>query len=154
MDYQFIDITSYRGISSNAEHFYARIGSPDYAQENMITMLTCEPTTGQSFVNGKELRYYPTEQEAEEMWKKDNHSLPGDFPLALKRDQIEDMMEYGTIRFPSILAIIKKARELFPESVLCFSMHGSRKEFVKYIQSLEKEDRRTLEEIFDTIGLK
>ena len=154
MDYQFIDITSYRGISSNAEHFYAKIGSPDYVQEELLTTLSCEPTTGQVYVHGKELRYNPSEQEAEDMWKKDNQFLPGTYTSSLKRDQIKELMEHGTIRFPSILAIIKRAREMFPESILCFSFNGSRKEFVKYIMSLAKSNKDTLENIFEILGVK
>ena len=151
MDYQFIDITSYRGVSSTAVHFYAKIGNPNQTQENLITMMSCEPGTGQSFVTAKNLRFFPSKQEALEMWKIDNHILPGNYPESRKQEAIEDMMEDGTIRFPSILAIVKKARELFPESVLCFSICGSRKEFVKYIQKLAEKDKKTLNEILDII---
>ena len=46
MDIQFIDITTYRGISSEAEHFYAKVGSPNYTQENYLVMLDCPPESG------------------------------------------------------------------------------------------------------------
>ena len=50
MDIQFIDITSFAGISSDAEHFYALIGNPKFCQEDYITMTDyCSPENGVLF---------------------------------------------------------------------------------------------------------
>ena len=153
MDFQFIDITTYRGISSNAEHFYAKVGKPEYTQENIVVMQSCEPGTGVSFINGEELKYYPSKKEARKMWEKDNGYSESTFVLENKERMISDCMKEGTIRFPSIPAIIKRARETFPDSILCFSIRESRKEFVKYLLSLEKRDKKTLDKILNTIGI-
>ncbi len=153
MDIQFIDITSYRGISSNAEHYYAKIGDPEYVQENAVTSLSCDLKDGVCFINKQDLKYYPTQYEAEKMWLKDNNGIDNQFFQREKSRMIDDMCKEGTIRFPSIISIIKEARKKFPDSILCFSMQGSRKEFVKYMQKLYDKDRKSLDEIFDIIGL-
>ena len=130
MDVQFIDITSFMGVSSNAEHFYAKVGKPEYAQEHYLFDLGCKPESGVLF-NGQNLRYYPSEEEAVALFKKDNWGKPVDM------DSVMMLQEDGTIRFPSILSIVKAAKKEFPNSVLCFSISGSRKMFTKYLQSLK-----------------
>ena len=131
MDYQFIDITSYRGISSNAEHWYAKVGNPNLAQEEMLFDLGMQVNGGISYVNGEELKYYPSLDEAIEMYKKDNAPRE-DFNEWDKR-RIKDILNDGTIRFPSILAIILTAKNRFPNSILCFSICGYQKQFAKYM---------------------
>ena len=130
MDVQFIDITSFMGVSSNAEHYYAKVGKPEYTQEHYLFDLGCKPESGVLF-NGRNLRYYPSEEEAVALYKKDNWGKPVDM------DCVMELQEEGTIRFPSILSIVKAAKKEFPNSVLCFSISGSRKMFTKYLQSLK-----------------
>lgn len=130
MDVQFIDITSFMGVSSNAEHFYAKVGKPEHAQEHYLFDLCCKPESGVLF-NERNLRYYPSEEEAVALYKKDNWGKPVDM------DCVMELQEEGTIRFPSILSIVKAAKKEFPNSVLCFSISGSRKMFTKYLQSLK-----------------
>lgn len=130
MDVQFIDITSFIGASSNAEHYYAKVGKPEYTQEHYLFDLGCKPESGVLF-NGRDLRYYPSEEEAVALYKKDNWGKPVDM------DCVMELQEEGTIRFPSILSIVKAAKKEFPNSVLCFSISGSRKMFTKYLQSLK-----------------
>ncbi len=73
MQIEFIDITSFRGLSSEAEHFYASIGVPSWTQEMLLTDRDCRPNAGVSFINTEKLRYFPSTEEARAMWEKDNH---------------------------------------------------------------------------------
>lgn len=130
MDVQFIDITSFIGVSSNAEHYYAKVGEAKHTQKHYLFDLGCKPESGVLF-NGRDLRYYPSEEEAVALYKKDNWGKPVDM------DCVMELQEEGTIRFPSILSIVKAAKKEFPNSVLCFSISGSRKMFTKYLQSLK-----------------
>ena len=133
MDYQFIDITSYRGISSNAEHWYAKIGTPEYTQENLLYGRETKPNTGVSYINGGELKYYPDVDEATALYKKDN--CEKEILNEWDKERIVDIMTRGTIRFPSIVSVVTAAKKFFPNSVLCFSICGSQNEFAKYMQN-------------------
>lgn len=149
MEIQFIDITSYRGISSDAEHYYAKLGEISYMQENLLVQASCEANTGISFVNGEELRYFPSPEEARAMWEKDHGRDKRELVQKWKEDDILDLQESGTIRFPSILSIVKRAREMFPSAVLCFSMCGSRKAFATYMMKLPEEKAIEIIKIVD-----
>ena len=149
MHFQFIDITSFRHVSSEAEHFYAKVGKPELTQENYLFLVECEVNSGVSFANEEDLRYYPTENEALKMWEKDNRGQQD--AKTWKDNAVKDYMEKGTIRFPSVLSIIEAARKKFPNSIICFSMFGSRKQFAKYLFLLEKSDKETFEKIVKTI---
>ena len=58
MEIQFIDISTYQGISAGAEHFYAKVGKvkPKDYQESLVTSSIHEITSFVHFVNGEELR--------------------------------------------------------------------------------------------------
>lgn len=131
MEIQYIDITTYRGISSNAEHFYATIGTPNMKQEMLLTNPACNPVNGVLFVNQEQMRYKPTKEEAEAIWEKDNKYNIDPSVRQNRENAIFDLMDDGTIRFPSIVSIVRTARKAFPKAVLCFSFCGSQKEFVK-----------------------
>ena len=131
MDYQFIDITSYRGISSNAEHWYAKIGTPELTQENLLFGLSEKSNSGVSYVNGEELKYYPNLDEAIEIYKKDNGQK--DELNEWDKERIKDILNNGTIRFPSVLSIVLTAKNKFPHSILCFSICGYQQEFARYM---------------------
>ena len=131
MNYQFIDITSYRGISSDAEHWYAKIGVNDYTQEDLLFTAAAKVNCGVLYVNGEELRYYPTEEEATAMYRKDNWEKKTLDEFDMER--IRDVTLNGTIRFPSILAVVKAAKKMFPDAMICFSICGSQSEFAKYM---------------------
>lgn len=154
MNIEYINITSYIGISSNAEHFYAKVGIPYKVQEYIATSQSYSGENGVDFVNGKELRYYPSKSEARNLWKKDNEWDTRPFVIAHKEDDIKDLQEYGTIRFPSIASIVKAAKRDFPDSVICFCINGSRKDFAKYMERLLEKDKETLNEILDTLEIK
>ena len=138
MDIQFINITSYIGVSSNAEHFYARVGAPKCTQENYVTMIDCDMASGVNFPSEGELRFFPDAKQAEALWKKDYGYETEKSPLNRKDDIVAELQEDGTIRFPSVVEIIKTARKRFPDSLLCLSMNGSRKEFAKYVFRMDK----------------
>lgn len=154
MDIQFIDITTYRGISSEAEHFYAKVGSPNYTQENYLVMLDCPPESGVMFGESAEnLRYMPSYEEAKALYLKDNYNVRDRDLGKLDEDDIMMMVEDGTTRFPSILSIVKRAKDLYPDSILCFSISGYRKEFVKWIQ--RNKDSEQVHKIIELIlGIK
>lgn len=138
MDIQFIDITSFIGISSDAEHYYAKIGEPKYLQEDYLFYADCKPNNGVMFT--KDLHYYPNRDEAKAMVEKDNSpEMLKQFGPDFMEHRIDDYVINGTIRFPSILEVIKAAREYFPDSTLCFSIRGSMNEFVKYMHSLSDD---------------
>ena len=75
MDYQFINITTFRSVSTEAEHFYATIGEPKHAQENLLTMAGASPETGVMFVNGKNLLHMPSYDEAKDIYLKDHYNV-------------------------------------------------------------------------------
>ncbi len=141
MQIEFIDISTFKGICSEAEHFYATVGSPENLQENLLFLIGCQPNSGVSHVDTMELRYYPSQEEAEILFRKD-HGWEKDSPVfsnpTLKKDIIEDYKKTGTIRFPDILSVIKTAKQMFPDAVLCFSFRGSVKEFQKILHNNEK----------------
>lgn len=151
MDYQFINITTFRGVSSEAEHFYATIGEPKHAQENLLTMAGASPETGVMFVNGKNLLYMPSYDEAKDIYLKDHYNVRNRDLNASDEDFIMEMVEDGTPRFPSILAVVEAARKKFPESVLCFCMSESSNEFRKWIIRNEKSEQ--VKKILDLLVL-
>ena len=155
MDVQFIDITSYRGISADAEHFYAKIGYPSKdCQEYYITDMGGDITRGIWFTNGRSLRYYPSEKEARQLWQKDHGFDKDPITLKNKEDDILALQEDGTIRFPSILSIVKEAKKEFPNSIICFSYSGYRKEFVKIILKMDENKDPEAAEIFKILNIK
>lgn len=154
MDYQFIDITSFRCISSEAEHFYAKVGdSSGYAQENILFMASADVNTGVSFVEGNnrvyKLRYHPTREEAISLYLKDNYGADRENLGPEAEDRIFELMEDGTTRFKSVLSIVRECRQRFPNSILCFSMSGSRKEFAKWMA--RNSESETVKEIIRII---
>lgn len=148
MDIEYINITTYKGISSNADHFYATIGSIGYLQENLIVDFACKPESGVMFSTLDELRYYPSKKEAEELWMKDygwdvksNDKVHHDF-------YIQDVVEKGTIRFPSVLSIVQTVRKKYPNSVLCFLFQGSRKAFIeKFVEPFSERPNELVKEL-------
>ena len=152
MEIQFIDITTYRGISSNADHFYAKIGEVGEAQEYYMTMkLLDDICEGVSFINTPDLIYYPSKQEAINLWEKDNGWNKSNISPKSRETAIDDLVKNGTIRFPSILSIIKTAKEKFPNALLVFSYCGRRKNFVNL---LSKYDEKSICEMIRAAGVK
>ena len=156
MDIQFIDITSYRGISSNAEHFYAKVGKPEHTQEIYLINSICEVNEGVWFQDGEHLLFYPTKEEATQLWEKDNKWDKDEFVIKHKEDSIMEMVEDGTYRFPSIIEVVKAAKKKFPDSLLCFSLEHSREEFARWLfKCYENEKTKAYAvEILDIIGVK
>lgn len=153
MQIEFIDITSFRGLSSEAEHFYAAIGEPSWVQEALLSDPGCTPNRGVNFINTKKLRHYPSREEAEAMWEKDNHWNQNPFVKEHREDTILDLMEDGTQRFPSIETIIKAARKKFPDSYLCFSFSGSVKEFNRlFVKTLGEKKSELSDEMVSLIN--
>ena len=78
--------------------------------------------------------------------------------LKYKEDDILDIQETGTIRFPNIKSIVKTAVEKFPDAVICFSVNGDRKMFAKYIISMYENKNENLKkeaiEIFEILNIK
>ena len=139
MKIEFIDITSYRGISSNAEHFYASRIVPD---KNTYESFY---TDHKPYGNKEELLFFPDTQQAAALAAKDNYMLA--VKGTVTNAQIEKLKKEGTIRFPSILEIIKQARKRFPDSYLSFTLYGSKKAFCSYIESLQEKSPETVKEI-------
>ena len=148
MGIQFIDITSYRGICSDAEHWYAKYIS-DFKNAN-----ECLAIDGTSVYGwDEEVKFYPTREEAIALIKKENQVIGASRDV--EEWKIQEMMDNGTIRFSSILDIIKTCRKEFPKSILVFSIRGSQKDFKKWLigmyESKDKETQNIAEEIIKTI---
>ncbi len=143
MEIQFINITSFRGISVGAVHYYAKVLDTRYFDELLMGTDKLENLCGRS---GEEMRYTPTKEEAKAM-------AVADYPdtdLTLTPEKMElfreiaegDYLEYGTTRFPSILRIAQEARKRFPNAVLYFMLYGSRKDFQAYLKiMMDKGDK-------------
>lgn len=134
MHIEFINITTFQGISSDAEHFYAKVARQEnYAEQIAIDCGTSFDTCGNDYF-GTELKYYPTREEAEKMVLKDNPKKYVDRNnetyKKLKEINIETYMN-GTIRFPDIMSILRTARKTYPDAVFYCSFHGSHKEFLR-----------------------
>lgn len=141
MDIQFIDITTFRGVSSEAEHFYAKVGNPEDLQEFLITSPMERPNMGVYFINEHHMRYMPTYDEAKALYLKDHWEKRHKELDAFDEDQILEMVEDGVGRFPSVLSVVETAKKMFPESILCFSISGSQKEFAKWMQRNEDSEQ-------------
>ena len=148
MDYQFINITTYRGISSNAEHFYATIGENSYAQENLISMLDGRPNTGISY-GDIDLVHYPTLEEAKVLFLKYHFEARNRELMDIEKKRIAMDVEDGVHQFPSILSIVEESKKKFPNSVLCFSLNGSVKDFVRWMH--RNKDSEQVKKIIDIL---
>jgi len=152
MQIEFINITTYKGISSDAEHFYASVGEPDMVQERLLTDLGAKPESGVFFGSEDMLRHFPSAEEAEAMWQKDyGHDR---LTNRCHDEQVQSIVKDGTIRFPSILAVVHAARGRFPDAKLCFCFQGSRKEFVRVLQLEMQKHQKLMDEIEDLIKSK
>lgn len=145
MEIQLINIETYMGISSEAEHFYAKA----VRQEDIEEVIAFENARLESlcdYRSAEELRYYPSKEEAETYAKKDfpDHDRTMDDEERRRRRAVEtgDLLEYGTVRFPSILSVVKTAREKWPAACLYFTFRGRRDAFLKLILNKEQTELR------------
>jgi len=152
MQIEFINITTFKGISSDAEHFYASVGKPDMVQECLLTDSGSKPESGVFFGSEDMLRHFPSEEEAEAIWQKDHGH--GRLTDKWHDEQVQSIVKDGTIRFPSIFAVIRAARKRFPDSKLCFCFRGSRKEFVRILEYEIQKHPKLMDEIEDLIKSK
>ena len=114
------NITSYIGISADAEHYYCKYEVFD----NQVEFLNHVHSYDEVAVYGdKELRYYPTEGEALAMVKKDC----GD---KISYMQVADYINHGTIRFPDIHSITRELHKQFPDSEIVIAENESVKEYM------------------------
>ena len=153
MQIEFIDITTYRGISSDAEHFYAkRATSTAKVQESLLDGSGLE---SMSYWCDEDVKFMPDREQAEQLCRKDNKMAWGTQAEShpVTEEQIREMIQNGTIRFPSIEALLKQVRKDHPNAVLCFSIHGSRKVFTNWLNGLYETDKEKLQRILDIILL-
>ncbi len=134
MQIEFIDISTFRGISSEAEHYYAKISTGDFYAEELIfdygwSLDAC------ARIGGKDLRFYPTAEQARQIAEKDHkfdlRNLSEEDRAKRIQWDIDDLTENGTIRFPSVTEILRQARKEHPEAVLYACFCGSHKEFLR-----------------------
>ena len=149
MQIEFFNITSYCGISSNAEHFYVKHLDAKYLEETLQFTMTdrLEELAGET---GEELRYIPTKEEAESIARKDypdyDRTLTPEKRETFREITIGDLLETGTTRFPSVMRIIREVRRQFPDAVLYFMVYGSRKDFIKW-RIAQKDNQKELDEL-------
>jgi len=156
MEIQFIDISTYQGICSDADHFYANVGEVNIKeyQESLVTSSMHDMTSFVCFSTGEELKYFPTEEEARALWQKDHGFDKSPEVLKYKEDAIARLQEEGTIRFPNIKSIVKAAVEKFPGTAICFSFRGDRKSFAKLILRMyESKNEKMKGEAIEILGL-
>ena len=135
MKLTFINITSYRGISSNAEHFYAKVARPDYNGKYLVIDYGWSLDACSDDFKGEELRYIPDEATAREMAKKDfgrDRSYTEAERIQLIEHTTADILEYGTTRFPSVEEILREARRRYQDSFFYVTYHRSHRDFLKY----------------------
>ena len=134
MEIEFINITSFVSVSVEAEHFYARVTSKEAVfsgfDKNFSVDAICNTVTD------RRLTYIPSREEALAIAKKDNQI---GCKTAIIIDTVESLLEDGTSRFPSIEAIIKTAREKFPNAYLVFAYEGNRSRFLEMPKEIEKK---------------
>jgi len=137
MEIQFIDITSYRGISSNAEHYYAKYST------DTESIAMCLLTGTETSSHHEELLFFPDRPYAEELCRKDNQYAAGvtDGIHPVTEAQIRHIMENGTIRFPDIPSVVEQARKKWPEAILVFSLRGSQNDFRKWLTKYYEKDK-------------
>lgn len=142
MEIQLINIETYMGMSSNAEHFYAKV----VKQEDIEDVIAFENASARleslcDYRSTEELRYFPTKEEAEIYAKKDfpdyDRTMNDEERWRRRVVEVGDLLEYGTIRFPSVLSIVKTARERWPAACLYFTFRGRRDAFQKLIFNKE-----------------
>ena len=145
MNIEYIDITSYRGISSNAEHYYAKVAVFD------SKTYECFIAGEHPYTFDEELLFYPNREQAIQLCRKDNEMSCYKIPTAISEEQIEDMMKRGTIRFPNVLEVVRQARKQYPNAILKFYMYGYERKFASYLDSLNKYDKETVSEIIELL---
>lgn len=153
MNFEFINITSYRGISSDAEHFYAkRATDPAKVQESLLDGSGLE---SMSYWCDENVKFMPDREQAEQLCSKDNKMACGTQAEShpVTEEQIREMMQNGTIRFPSMEALLRQVRKNYPNAVLCFSIHSSRKAFTNWLNGLYEIDKEKLQRILEIILL-
>lgn len=133
MEIQLINISEFCGIG--AEHLYAK-----YVDREKVEMeLACMDMGLEDLCHlaSESLRYFPSREEAEAYAKKDyperDATMTPEEKRRMREWAVEDILEDGTIRFPSLLAVVKTARERWPEANLYFTYEGSRRDFLKII---------------------
>ena len=143
MNIEYIDITSYRGISSNAEHYYAKVAVFD--NETYECFITDE----HPYTFDKDLLFYPDREQAIELCTKDNQM--GFYSIAVSEEQIDRIMKEGTIRFPNVLEVVRQARKQYPNAILKFYMYGNSQKFASYLDGMEKYDEKAVNEIVELL---
>ena len=145
MDIVFINITTYTGISSNAEHYYARVARNDHVIEGLDEMASMQYLADD--VNGKELKFFPDKYQARALCEKDNRMVAA-YPETIRPvtdRQVNSMMKSGTIRFPSVASILRQAHEEFPYAYLYCTMQGNRRLFIETYLKMCQKDPKTEE---------
>lgn len=151
MEVQFINITTYKGISSDADHYYGRVGDARDLQEYYLFNIACKPDEGVLYVgDGKDLRHFPSREEATELFFKDNADKQGKPLSEFDKKRIDAMVRGGVPRFPSVISLVRAARKEFPDATLCFSYQGSRTEFAKLLARDNELAEQVTEEFFKT----
>ena len=89
MDIQYINISSFRGISSEAEHYYAKFVPEERKRDVAESIFEGgNPTIHCS----KNLLFYPTREQAIDLIKKDNR-IEGQFHKEPTENAIAEYME-------------------------------------------------------------
>ena len=117
MEVIIANITSYIGISSDAEHYYCK-----YEKVNTVELLDRLYNYHRLSVYGSnELKYYPTQEEALMLVRKDNYGRSTDTDEYKATWYMED----GTIRFPSAHAITNELHKKFPDANIIIAVDDS-----------------------------
>ena len=144
MDFQLVNITTYRGISSNADHFYAKIAS----DSDKIVESFSEGSDFSEYLCDTDLIWFPSLDEAQALVEKDNSPMPTDPKrLELLRLQAEIIHKEGTTRFNSVTDILRSVRSSHPSSVIVVLMQGNRRRFFTWLDNLSRETQDEIDSI-------
>lgn len=122
------NISSYAGISVNAEHVYCKYKVFDRIIDILHNTYDLDDFSASSTINGEELKWYPNEEQAKYLEDKDGASSYCDF---------EYYMTFGTIRFNSDHQITMELRKQFPDCNLIIMHNDSIKSYYR-IMALEE----------------
>ena len=137
MEIQLIDINTYAGISSNAKHFYANYVPQKSVEDTLAFDINGDLENLCVYHASEELKYFPTREDAQAYAVNDypdhDRTITEERKRELREWAVKDLVENGTIRFPSILSIVKTARKKWPDACLYFTFRGKRKGFLKLV---------------------
>jgi hypothetical protein len=141
-----IFISTFRDYCFNAEHYYGKVGFVDKTKFDEYQKKYENYAWEYSVKDEVELTYHPTEKEAFELAKKDSNLYDYEMlGVSFTKEQhiqnmVEQYMEDGTRRFPSVYKVIETAINEYPEYKWVGLFENDIEDFEKHWKRIEKEN--------------